>query len=107
MSVVERWPDGARLAFAAKGWLFVMNLETGVVKQITSSGPVDARPNWSPDGKYMTFTYGKEGSNMPGWPAPGANICICDLATGKWTLVTIDGKHTKEPDWVVVSANEL
>jgi Tol biopolymer transport system component len=56
--------------------------------------------DWSPDGKYLIFTYGKEGGNMPGKPAPGSNICICDLRTGKWTQVTTDGKHNKEPDWV-------
>jgi len=58
--------------------------------------------DWSPDGKYLIFTYGKDGGNMPGSPAPGSNICICDLRTGKWTQVTTDGKHNKEPDWVPV-----
>jgi hypothetical protein len=68
----------------------------------------DGAASWSPDGNYLTFTYGhKGGGNRPGRPAPGANICICDLKTGKWTLITTDGKHNKEPDWVVVSANGL
>lgn len=58
--------------------------------------------DWSPDGKYLTFTFGKDGSDGVGNPAPGANICICDIKTGKWALVTTDGKHNKEPDWVVV-----
>ncbi len=62
----------------------------------------DMVPSWSPDGNYLAFTYGKEGANTVGRPAPGANICICDLSTGKWTQITTDGKHNKEPDWVVM-----
>jgi Tol biopolymer transport system component len=59
--------------------------------------------DWSPDGKYLAFSYApeKQGHTV-GYPAQGSNICICDLSTGKWTLVTTDGKHNKEPDWVPV-----
>ena len=56
--------------------------------------------DWSPDSNYVAFSYGKDGDDGVGNPAPGCNICICDLRTGKWTLVTIDGKHNKQPDWV-------
>ena len=59
--------------------------------------------DWSPDGNYVTFSYGTwDGSAAVGRPAPGSNICICDLRTGKWTQITTDGKHNKEPDWVPV-----
>ena len=59
--------------------------------------------DWSPDGNYLTFSYAPgDGGPNPSRPAPGSNICICDLRTGKWTLVTTDGKHNKEPDWVPV-----
>jgi TolB protein len=59
--------------------------------------------DWSPDGNYMTFSYGPTSGNYNvGKKAPGWNICICDLRTGKWTQITTDGKHNKEPDWVPV-----
>jgi Tol biopolymer transport system component len=59
--------------------------------------------DWSPSGDFMTFSYfPNEGGDRPGMLAPGSNICICDLKTGKWTQITTDGKHNKEPDWVVV-----
>jgi Tol biopolymer transport system component len=57
--------------------------------------------DWSPDGNYLTFTYAPyDGSASQSRPAPGSNICVCDLMTGKWTQITTDGKHNKEPDWV-------
>ena len=57
--------------------------------------------DWSPDGNHLTFSYApSEGSEGVGGKAPGSNICICDLRTGKWTQITTDGKHNKEPDWV-------
>ena len=59
--------------------------------------------DWSPDGKYLTFSYWpNDGDEAVSFPAPGANICICDLSTRKWTQITTDGKHNKEPDWVPV-----
>jgi Tol biopolymer transport system component len=49
--------------------------------------------DFSPDGNFLTFAYGL---------AKESNICICDLRTGKWTQITTDGLHNKEPDWVPV-----
>jgi Tol biopolymer transport system component len=59
--------------------------------------------DWSPDGNYLTFSYWpNDGKENVSFPAPGSNICICDLKTGIWTQITTDGKHNKEPDWVPV-----
>lgn len=59
--------------------------------------------DWSPDSNYLAFSYGSSrGSQAVGGKASGWNICICDLRTGKWTQVTTDGKHCKEPDWIPV-----
>ncbi|HKJ17367.1 MAG TPA: hypothetical protein VJ984_08465, partial [Xanthomonadales bacterium] len=48
-------PDGQSLTFAARGWLWLLNLESGVAKRLTSSGGMDARPEWSPDGRKLVF----------------------------------------------------
>jgi len=58
--------------------------------------------DWSPYSNYFAFSYAKYGNDGIGQLAPGCNICICDLRTGKWTKVTTDGKHNKQPDWVPV-----
>ncbi len=48
-------PDGARLAFAARGWIWVMDLASGVARRLTRGGEIDARPAWSPDGGLIAF----------------------------------------------------
>ena len=55
--------------------------------------------DFSPDGRHVAFSHGPEGNAMVGGKAPGWNICVTDL-TGKWVLITDDGNHNKEPDWV-------
>ena len=48
-------PTGDQLAFSAKGWLWVMDLESGIARRITNTGDVDSRPEWSPSGKEIVF----------------------------------------------------
>ena len=48
-------PDGTRLAFAAHGWIWVMDLVDGTARRLTSGGEMDARPSWSPDGTRIAF----------------------------------------------------
>ena len=37
-------PDGKSLAFAARGWLWLLDLETGEARRLTSGRAIDARP---------------------------------------------------------------
>jgi len=48
-------PDGRTLAFAAQGWLWLMDLETREATRLTRGPAVDARPRWSPDGSRLAF----------------------------------------------------
>lgn len=57
--------------------------------------------DWSPDGRYITFSHGPKADEKVGGKAPGWNICVGDGA-GRWVPVTTDGNHNKEPDWVPV-----
>jgi len=58
--------------------------------------------DFSPDGKYIAFSFGpSSGGQQVGGKAAGWNICVTDLS-GKWVLVTADGRHNKEPDWVPI-----
>jgi TolB protein len=48
-------PDGRSVAFASQGWLWLLDLESGVAVQLTDSPAIDGRPRWSPDGKRLAF----------------------------------------------------
>jgi len=58
--------------------------------------------DFSPDGRYVAFGYGPQVRYEVGRKAPGWNICVSDLTTGKWVEITSDGNHNKEPDWVPI-----
>ena len=48
-------PDGRTLAVAARGWLWLLDLQTGEARRLTRGGPMDSRPAWSPDGRTIAF----------------------------------------------------
>jgi TolB protein len=48
-------PDGRRLAVAARGWIWLLDLDTGVARRLTSGAETDSRPRWSADGKRLSF----------------------------------------------------
>lgn len=48
-------PDGSEVAFASRGWIWVLDLESSVARRATDSGGLDARPEWSPDASSLVF----------------------------------------------------
>ena len=52
-------PDGSRIAFVGinngKADLYVLQLDSGELTQLTSDRFNDADPKWSPDGRYLAF----------------------------------------------------
>jgi len=48
-------PDGQTLAFAAQGWIWLMNLDSGEATRLTSGPHADGRPRWSVDGSQIAF----------------------------------------------------
>ena len=103
--------DGRKITWGQTDWdLYVadIDLTLSVPRVADIHGVVKCRKEYyvshtdfSPDGRYIAFSYGPEVNYSVGVKAPGWNICIGDL-TGKWVQITTDGKHNKEPDWVPI-----
>jgi len=109
--------DGKRVAWGADDYtLRVADLdfsgaEPKVVNArdaIHSEKPLETyHVDWSPDGKYLTFSHGPQqkkklgaAPEMIGAQAEGWDICVADAAaTNRWLAITSDGKSNKEPDW--------
>jgi len=103
--------DGRRITWGLSDWdLCVADIDATSdgpritdVRRVMKCGKEDEvyHSDFSPDAKYLAFSYGPKAQEMVGGRAPGWNICVCDM-TGKWVKVTTDGNHNKEPDWVPV-----
>ncbi|WP_425636496.1 CehA/McbA family metallohydrolase [Algoriphagus yeomjeoni] len=71
-------PDGIHLAFAARGWIWNLNLETKTAVRLTQGPGIDSRPRWSPSGEKLAFVR-DEGSNTA--------IIVLELASGTETRI--------------------
>jgi TolB protein len=74
-------PNGESLALAAQGWLWLLDLESGVAERLTDGAGIDARPRWSPDGERLAFVR-DTGSDT--------QIIILHVATGDETVIDTD-----------------
>ena len=48
-------PDGRRVAFAARGWIWLLDLESASARRLTSGPDVDSRPAWHPSGDRLAI----------------------------------------------------
>ncbi|EAQ96582.1 CehA/McbA family metallohydrolase [Congregibacter litoralis] len=71
-------PDGESIAFAAQGWLWLLDLDSGIARRLTRGGDVDSRPRWSADGRRLAFVRdtGKDTS-----------LVVMDVAGGDETII--------------------
>jgi TolB protein len=89
-------PEGKYLAFAARGWLWQLDLETGSATRLTRGAGLDSRPRWSPDGKRLAFVR-DNGTDTA--------IIVLDLASGnEMTINTeaieLDPEFSADGEWL-------
>ena len=74
-------PDGKQIAIASKGWLWLLDIQSGTATRLTKTSGIDARPRWSPDGKRLAFVRDFSDDTA---------VVILDLTSGKETLINTD-----------------
>ncbi len=83
-------PDGATIAIAARGWIWLLDPATGVARRVTSEPGLDSRPAWHPDGTRLAFL--RDDSER-------LTIWSLDLGTGEETLLFEDDSIVLDPAW--------
>lgn len=78
---IIRWPslsnDGQTMAFAAIGYIWLMDVKSGTMRRLSSSGDFEYMPAISPDGKWVAYiSFAKSNSGT-------ARLMISDLNGGK------------------------
>lgn len=87
-------PDGDWIAFASfqnnNLDIFITNISTGEIKQLTDSPDADRFPSWSPDGKWIAFASNRDGN----W-----EIYAMSLDGNQLNRLTNDPSVDTEPSW--------
>jgi Tol biopolymer transport system component len=83
-------PDGTKVAFAAVGDIYVMNVG-GRPENITKDKYLDTDPAWSPDGSQLVYSSDKGGSLLQLW--------IHDMKTGQDRQLTHMSTQPQGASW--------
>jgi TolB protein len=81
-------PAGRTIAIASRGWIWLLDEQTGVATRLTRGGGMDSRPAWSPDGRRLAFV---RDDTRRTW------IVVADAATGREELRVEHGGIALDP----------
>ena len=83
-------PDGESLAFAYQGRIWVVPVEGGVARQLTTGPGYHSQPTWSPDGQNMAYAADVDRN---------FDIYVLELASGAERRITSDPYLDLRPRW--------
>lgn len=78
--------------------LFIADIHTKTVRQLTTDESGYFSPDWSPDGRQIVCL-SNEGRTLRGWGSGPTNIYLIDVATGAKTALTADSVYKRVPAW--------
>jgi Tol biopolymer transport system component len=75
--------------------VFIVNVASRAVTQLTHSGRMDAYPAWSPDGKQIAFVSGRDLPN----DELRADLYVVNVDGGQVSRLTYEGGLAVDPSW--------
>ena len=97
--VIERLPyksDGVGFTFDLSSHLYVFDLESERVEELTSGPWQDREPAWSPDGRRLAFAserHPERGRDL------GADLFVLEVGTGELSQLTRTSGQVHVPCW--------
>ena len=97
-------PDGRQIAFSglAGGYsdLWVIQVESGEVRKLTTDAFADLQPSWSPDGRRLVFATDRFSSSLDTLQFGEYELALMDVASARATrLPTFEGTRHNSPQW--------
>jgi hypothetical protein len=97
-------PDGEQIAFSGlKGGmtdLYVLSLDSGAVRALTSDMYADVQPDWSPDGRQLGFVTDRFSSSLDALAFGAYQLASLDVESGAINpLPSIQGAKNIDPHW--------
>lgn len=84
-------PDGREIAFSMMGSVWIVELASGVAREVISGPRYYSSPAWSPDGAWLVVTADDGGRSV--------QLEMLHLATGRRVALTTDAQVYLDPRW--------
>ena len=84
-------PDGSQISFSYQGDIWKMSILGGVARRLTIHESYETNPQWSPNGKQITFQGNRWGND---------DIYVMDVEGGKPRRLTYHSTGDTKPKWL-------